>query len=188
MALAADGFLPPRAAGGFGILMYHRIAEKTAACGADLERASRPFPPATRRAVGPRLSAVAAPQVLAPTRGEPIPPRTFVVTFDDGFECLYHQAWPILKELGVPATIFLPTSYLDSEGPLPFDDWSAAGSSRAEAAAWRPLSTAQCAECSPAGWSQLGTHSHVHADFRRRPETLRRDLAESLACSSGASG
>ncbi len=183
MALAADGFLPPRRAEGFGVLMYHRIAEKTGGLAAPTWN----VPPGDfRRQLAELLARGYQPwplrEVLARHKaGEPIPPRTFVVTFDDGFECLYHEAWPILKELGVPATIFLPTSYLDSDAPLPFDDWSAAGSSRVEAAAWRPLSTAQCAEMLAGGLVQLGTHSHVHADFRGRPELLCRDLLRSLS-------
>ena len=53
----------------------------------------------------------------------------FAITFDDGFENNYVNAWPVLKELNLPATIFVATKYLDSDVPFPFDDWSAAGSS-----------------------------------------------------------
>ena len=109
--------------------------------------------------------------------GEPIPRRTFVVTFDDGYESVYETAWPILKELSIPATVFIVTSYLDSGRPFVFDDWAAAGSAAAPAAAWRPLSTAQCNEMARDGLIELGSHTHTHADFRGRPEEFRRDLA-----------
>lgn len=33
-----------------------------------------------------------------------------VVTFDDGLEDNYTQAWPVLRELSIPATIFITTS------------------------------------------------------------------------------
>ena len=183
MALAADGLLPPRVAGGFGIFMYHRVSEKTAGVAAPTWNVT---PRRFRQQLAGLLARGYHPwplrQVLAYHRsGEPVPPRTFVVTFDDGYECIYRQAWPILKELAVPATIFLPTAYLDSKEPLPFDDWPGAGSSRADAAAWRPLSTAQCAEMLAGGLIDLGTHSHVHALFFRQPEALHRDLAESLS-------
>ena len=104
----------------------------------------------------------------------------FVVTFDDGYENVYHNAWPILKELSVPATVFLVTSYLDADRPFASDDWAAAGSAGVPATAWRPLSTAQCAEMIEHGLVEIGSHTHTHADFRGRPEAFRRDLARSL--------
>lgn len=44
--------------------------------------------------------------VTALRQDTPLPPRAIVVTFDDGFECFYRNALPILVELDIPATIF----------------------------------------------------------------------------------
>ncbi|WP_224362344.1 polysaccharide deacetylase family protein [Hyalangium versicolor] len=35
-----------------------------------------------------------------------------VVTFDDGYRDVYRYAYPLLKEMGVPATIYLPTAFI----------------------------------------------------------------------------
>jgi peptidoglycan/xylan/chitin deacetylase (PgdA/CDA1 family) len=113
--------------------------------------------------------------------GRPMPRGVFAVTFDDGYECVHHHAWPILKNLGVPATVFLATAYLDQETPFPFDDWSEAGSARVPAASWKPLTTAHCIEMSSEGLIELGSHTHTHAVFRGRPEALRQDLALSVS-------
>lgn len=43
-----------------------------------------------------------------------IPPRTVVVTFDDGFYNNYAVAFPILREFGIPATIFIASGYIGS--------------------------------------------------------------------------
>jgi peptidoglycan/xylan/chitin deacetylase (PgdA/CDA1 family) len=41
-----------------------------------------------------------------------IEPKSLCVTFDDGYEDNYHNAFPVLYELGIPATIFLISSYI----------------------------------------------------------------------------
>lgn len=43
----------------------------------------------------------------------PIPPRSIAITFDDGYMDNYYNAFPILKNLNMVATIFCITSNLD---------------------------------------------------------------------------
>lgn len=166
----------------FGILMYHRVAPRAAGAAAPtwnatpkrlgrqlsglIARGYRPWP--LRRALECRLS------------GEAVPARTFVVTFDDGYDNVYHYAWPVLKELSVPATVFVTTAYLDGERPFSFDDWSAAGSDAVPAVAWKPLTAGHCSEMLDGGLIEIGSHTHTHADLRGRPELFRRDLARSI--------
>jgi peptidoglycan/xylan/chitin deacetylase (PgdA/CDA1 family) len=45
-------------------------------------------------------------------------PRTLALTFDDGFENFYHRALPILRELNIPATVFIPAAYIGKKA-----DW-----------------------------------------------------------------
>lgn len=52
-------------------------------------------------------------------RGEKVPERSVVITFDDGFRDNYTHAFPLFKKHQVPATIFLTTGCLDS-GQLPW--------------------------------------------------------------------
>lgn len=49
-----------------------------------------------------------------------LPPRALCVTFDDGYADNYLLALPILKSLGLPATIFVATGFLD--GGIMFND------------------------------------------------------------------
>jgi len=44
--------------------------------------------------------------------------RVAVITFDDGFKDLYQNAYPILKELKIPFTLFLITSTIESKSLL----------------------------------------------------------------------
>jgi peptidoglycan/xylan/chitin deacetylase (PgdA/CDA1 family) len=48
-------------------------------------------------------------------RGGRISRPTAAITFDDGFQNNYDVAFPILRELGLPATIFLTTALVDSD-------------------------------------------------------------------------
>ncbi|HEB78305.1 MAG TPA: polysaccharide deacetylase family protein, partial [Methylothermaceae bacterium] len=45
--------------------------------------------------------------------GEPLPARSVAITLDDGFEDNYRNAFPILQDLAVPATLFLATGHLE---------------------------------------------------------------------------
>ena len=40
-------------------------------------------------------------------RGAPFPDRSFVITFDDGYQSVYEEAFPVLEGYGMPATVFL---------------------------------------------------------------------------------
>lgn len=64
-----------------------------------------------------RLSDVAA----AIHAGDPLPPDAVVVTFDDGYDDNYRIVFPILRELGVPATFFVSTGHIDSGRPYDYD-------------------------------------------------------------------
>jgi peptidoglycan/xylan/chitin deacetylase (PgdA/CDA1 family) len=44
--------------------------------------------------------------------------RSVVITFDDGFEDNYLNAFPVLREKGFPATIFVPSDKVGGEGRL----------------------------------------------------------------------
>lgn len=169
--------------GSFGILMYHRVCPETPGVPTPTwnvtpARFRRQLCGLLKRGFRP----VALRRVLQAHRdGRPVPERSFVVTFDDGYANNYEFAWPILSELKVPATIFLATAYLDSQRPFPFDDWSAAGSDAVLPESWRPLSTRECLEMRDGGLIELGAHTHSHRDFRGKPDELRADLRRCVA-------
>lgn len=179
LAAELQSIFGSRVRAGFGILSYHRVhplppglAEPTwnvtpelleSQLSGLLRAGFTPWP----------LSRVLAEQAA----GRAPPPRTFVVTFDDGYANNLTHALPVLLKLGVPATLFLATAYLGWEGPLPFDDWELAGSSSVPAEAWRALTLAECHTLLESGIFEFGAHTHTHDDFRNRPAELTCDLA-----------
>lgn len=61
-------------------------------------------------------------QIIDAAEGkQTLPKRPVVITFDDGFDDNYHYAYPVLRKLGIPATIFISTSYIDQAKPFWFD-------------------------------------------------------------------
>jgi len=46
--------------------------------------------------------------------GKEIPQRTVAVTFDDCFQNLYHNAYPVLKRYNIPATFFITAGYVET--------------------------------------------------------------------------
>jgi peptidoglycan/xylan/chitin deacetylase (PgdA/CDA1 family) len=77
-----------------------------------------------------------------------LPKRAVVLTFDDGYRAFREYAYPILKELGFPATLFVYTDYV--------------GAGR-NALSWEELRTLA------AEGFDVQAHSKTHADLRRAP-------------------
>ena len=54
-----------------------------------------------------------------------IPPNAILITFDDGYESFYNYAYPLLKERGMSATMFMVVAQIgEKESQLPKLDWS----------------------------------------------------------------
>lgn len=49
---------------------------------------------------------------------EALPPRSVVITIDDGYESVYRHAFPLLKKHGFPATLFVYTDFIGSNDGL----------------------------------------------------------------------
>jgi peptidoglycan/xylan/chitin deacetylase (PgdA/CDA1 family) len=168
----------PRVPGAFGILMYHRTAPLAIRRGAPAWNVTpERFAAQIEGLLQAGYQAWPLRKALAYSCcGRPVPRNVFVITFDDGYESVYCWAWPILKQLNVPATVFLATAYLDSQAPFPFDTWAVDHQQGLPAETYRPLSSRQCAEMLEDGHVDLGVHTHTHADFRGRPDALRQEL------------
>jgi peptidoglycan/xylan/chitin deacetylase (PgdA/CDA1 family) len=55
-------------------------------------------------------------------QGEKLPARAVAITFDDGYASNHDLGFPVLSELGLPATIFLATGFLDGTDQLWFQE------------------------------------------------------------------
>jgi peptidoglycan/xylan/chitin deacetylase (PgdA/CDA1 family) len=95
-----------------------------------------------------------------------VPPAGLAaVTFDDGMRNVLTTAMPILHELGIPATVYVPTLWIGGRSP-----WIGPGGDGAI------VTAADLQELGSEGW-ELGSHTRTHADLSRLDyEGCRREI------------
>jgi peptidoglycan/xylan/chitin deacetylase (PgdA/CDA1 family) len=156
--------VPPASVRSVPVLMYHEISEPGKATWDHLA-----VSPAVFReqldflldADYTTLTAGAFASLLA--EGAQVPPRTVILTFDDGFEDFHRHAVPALTEHGCTATVFITTGWIQDSGP--------------ESAGRRPgrmLSWSQVNEAVTTG-IEVGAHSCQHPQLDQIPSVRLRD-------------
>ncbi len=96
------------------ILTYHRVADpsKNSVLNPRIISATPAIFAEQMKYLAQSYNVVSMEQVLAATLSqEQLPDRAVLITFDDGYFDFIEIAWPILKKLNLPATVFIPTSY-----------------------------------------------------------------------------
>lgn len=103
------------------ILMYHYISVPPE--DADQYRIDLSVPPDNFRAQMEYLAANGYTTVdlydltLAIVNQRDLPPNPVIITIDDGYRDFYDNGFPILRELGLKATLFVITDYVDRNEP-----------------------------------------------------------------------
>jgi biofilm PGA synthesis lipoprotein PgaB len=124
---------------------------------------------------------VAVDDVLAAREGKrPLPEKAVLITFDDGYQSVYANAWPVLKLFRIPAVITVVGGWLESKGTVDFDGKALP---REELLSWDELR-----EMSQSGLVEVGSHSFdLHRGLLGNPQgnlqpaaTTRRWLPEEL--------
>jgi peptidoglycan/xylan/chitin deacetylase (PgdA/CDA1 family) len=77
------------------------------------------------------------------TSGANLPPRPIVITFDDGDENVYTNAFPVMREMGFPGVLYIISSAVGSKAHL---------------------TSAEILEMVSAGW-EVGDHSMTHLNL-----------------------
>jgi len=137
-----------------GILTYHSIDPSGSAISIDEA--------CFRRHVNWLASGRVRVTTLEQLLREPPGRHAVAVTFDDAFVNFDTVAWPLLREHGIPVTLFVPTGHVGASNcwtgraepgipTLPLLDWSALSRLAGEGV-------------------QLGSHSRTHRDLRRLDE------------------
>lgn len=182
VAVAQHALMGSRTGDRLGILTYHRIASHIPGLPAPLHNVTpNRFCRQIRGLLDRGFQFWSLKRALEHRRtGAAFPPHTALITFDDGFATVYSEAFRTLRELEVPATVFVNTAYLDSSAPFPFDAWGLAFHDQAPERSYRALTYEECREMLASGLIDIGAHTHTHADHRGDPEAFRLDLATSV--------
>lgn len=95
----------------FLVINYHRIlSTPDALLGAEPDLATFRWQMQLLSSCFNVLSLSEAVQASAANR---LPPRAACITFDDGYRSLHDLALPVLRELKLPATVFITSGYID---------------------------------------------------------------------------
>lgn len=131
------------------IFGYHRFVNNVRR--PDTEITPAAFEAQMQELKNKNISVIPMQDFLAWRRGEKaIPPKSAIITFDDGWKSQYDVAWPILKKFNYPLTLFI---YTEGIKPGHF--------SGGESMSWDQL-----AEMRDAGVDIQG-HTATHSDLRK---------------------
>jgi len=107
-------------------------------------------------------------------RGAPLPEKPLVLTFDDGYLDNHTYAWPILKEYGHSAVIWVSTDFVDPAAePRPTLEDARAGRIQAGELPLRGyLSWAEMREMTASGAIEIQSHAVTHTWYPCGPEIV----------------
>jgi peptidoglycan/xylan/chitin deacetylase (PgdA/CDA1 family) len=180
--LLLGAFAPAGARSRLTVLIYHRVMAAP-----DPLRPGEPTAAefeARMRWLKARFNAIPLADAVAGLKAGKLPARPLAITFDDGYRDNHDLAAPILAKLGLPATFFVATGYLD--GGIMFNDAVIEAVRKARG------------DALDLGTAGLDTYSLQTLDDRRRaiaailgtlkprPPRERGELAERIAAAAGA--
>lgn len=152
------------------ILLYHRIDNEGLSTSTPLREFRRHLE--AMRAQGWRaLSAEEFSHVLEGKVNARL--RSFLITFDDGYETVESAALDVLRDLGFPAICFIATRFMRG---------SACGEEPpAETEPGKFMTWEQVRRLQESGLVDCQSHSHTHRNFTNEPlQAVREDLSRSL--------
>lgn len=89
--------------------------------------------------------------------GAVLPPKPVLITFDDGSETVYSNAFPIMQKYNFSGTAYIVYNYIGT---------------------WNYMNSDQIRVLYTSGW-EIGSHSLSHADLTQRSDRQRQEIAES---------
>jgi peptidoglycan/xylan/chitin deacetylase (PgdA/CDA1 family) len=170
------------------VLTYHRVAEPHDT--PDLDPMLVSATPAVFRKQMLHLRKHYHPVGLAQvqeafTRGRPLPARAVHVTVDDAYRDFAENAWPVLRELDIPVTVFVPTAFPSEPARTLWWDQLHRLTARDKGEAWRRAVTSAVAGLNGNGAGTGGYESDMRAWLRALPHDGAAHFVESTCREAG---
>ena len=138
------------------VLAYHTVADYSRTLPAGIDTSPRAFAAQMSRLKARWQVMPLADVVSAFNEGRELPGNAIAITFDDGYRDNYLNAFPVIRDLNLPATIFCVAEHMG--GVWPAADWGGEA---------KPMLTADdMQEMLDAGVS-FGVHGFRHTDLTK---------------------
>lgn len=102
------------------VIMYHNIDGNSAT--STLSVSPKSFKAQMVFLKSHRYNVVSLGDIAKMVKKNRFPSKTIAITFDDGYENNYFNGYPVLKELGLQATIFIVPAMIGTDGYLTWDE------------------------------------------------------------------
>jgi len=101
------------------------------------------------------------------------PPKSVIITFDDGYMENYINAFPVLEKYNFKATFFIVSDYIDSEEPFQWLEWDEQllAQFQENKEDWLPLTREMLLTMSDGGFS-FGSHTKSHPALTQVEESV----------------
>ncbi len=148
--------LRPRAPEQVVLLMYHRV---TGDVGLELDLPAADFE-AQMRWLATTGRVIPLDEAMRRVAARDLGGRTwYVVTFDDAYEDFHSRVLPLVRELALPVTLYVPTGFIDEPGKPPISR------EVRDADQLRPVTWAQLLEIAASPLVTIGGHTHSHREM-----------------------
>ncbi len=181
--MSSGAFAPFRMANRHGglILKYHRFSE-----GPDARAISRRAFTEHLRYLSRRYTLVALQAMVAHLSAGSRPSRPFAaITIDDGHADAYDVAFPVLRQFGAPATLFVVTGFLDGTCWLWADQVRYVIARTMRARVSLQLGAEPMNLTLEDRGARVAAASAINDRLKQPPEHVRRDTLSALACTLG---
>ncbi|MFA5215010.1 poly-beta-1,6-N-acetyl-D-glucosamine N-deacetylase PgaB [Sulfuricurvum sp.] len=148
----------------FTILSYHEIADKSETLDSTYAVTPSNFDRQIHWLMDNGYHFIGIDDILAYRKaGKPLPTNAVLITFDDGYESVYTNAYPILKKYRIPSVIALVGSWLQNEKKVDFSGHIIARN--------KFLSQAHIKEMVGSGLVEVASHSYLfHEGIQGNPQ------------------
>jgi colanic acid/amylovoran biosynthesis glycosyltransferase len=172
----------PDSAAAPAVLTYHRIGDPRRGPPGIVSATPKAFERQMRWLAGTGRAVSLDDVLRARDGGAPLPRGAVLVTFDDAYRDFDEHAWPVLRRLGIPVALFVPTAHPGSPGRAFWWDRLFAAIDAARGTIATPLGTLAL----HAPWQRRRTYRALREHVKSLPHDAAMVLVDQLVAALAA--